>query len=144
MTWRLVSKQTKSIWMELLYLCWHVFRTHGWFLIFILVFVAKLPCLHLRGIFYIQNWFVLVVCDFNWIYIDWLNIFISSFLTKYICIKTQFYHDVGEISDLSQSEAPNLVMWRVRVMQPMTPSPWRRGRSWPQFNVQENGSMKCH
>ena len=23
-------------------------------------------------------------------------------------------------------------------------SPWRRGRSWPQFNVQENGSMKCH
>ena len=55
-----------------------------------------------------------------------------------------FYHDVGEISDLSQSEAPNLVMWRVRVMQPTTPSPWRRGRSWPQFNVQENGSMKCH
>ena len=30
----------------------------------------------------------------------------------------QFYHDVGEISDLSQSEAPNLVMWRVMVMQP--------------------------
>ena len=29
-----------------------------------------------------------------------------------------FYHDVGEISDLSQSEAPNLVMWRVMVMQP--------------------------
>ena len=53
-----------------------------------------------------------------------------------------FYHDVGEISDLSQSEAPNSVMWRVRVMQPTTPSPWRRGRSWPQFNVQENGSMK--
>ena len=32
-----------------------------------------------------------------------------------------FYHDVGEISDLSQSEALNLVMWRVMVMQPMTP-----------------------
>ena len=29
-----------------------------------------------------------------------------------------FYHGVGEISDLSQSEAPNLVMWRVMVMQP--------------------------
>ena len=55
-----------------------------------------------------------------------------------------FYHDVGEISDLSQSEAPNLVMWQVRVMQPTTQSPWRRGRSWPQYNVQENGSMKCH
>ena len=55
-----------------------------------------------------------------------------------------FYHDVGEISDLSQSEAPNLVMWRVRVMQPTTSSPWRRGRSWPQFNVQENESMRCH
>ena len=27
-----------------------------------------------------------------------------------------FYHDVGEISDLSQSEAPNLVMWRVKVI----------------------------
>ena len=27
-----------------------------------------------------------------------------------------FYHDVGEISDLSQSEALNLLMWRVRVM----------------------------
>ena len=25
-------------------------------------------------------------------------------------ISHQFYHDVGEISDLSQSEAPNLVM----------------------------------
>ena len=49
-----------------------------------------------------------------------------------------FYHDVGEISDLSQSEALNLVMWRVMVMQPMTLSPWRRGRSWLQFNVQEN------
>ena len=33
-------------------------------------------------------------------------------------INTLFYHDVGEILDLSQSEAPNLVMWRVRVMQP--------------------------
>ena len=33
-----------------------------------------------------------------------------------------FYHDVGEISDHSQSEALNLVMWRVRVMQPTTPS----------------------
>ena len=55
-----------------------------------------------------------------------------------------FYHDVAEISDLSQSEALNLVMWRVRVMQPTTLSPWRRGSSWPQFNVQENGSMKCH
>ena len=32
--------------------------------------------------------------------------------------KKLFYHDVGEISDLSQSEAPNLVMWRVVVMQP--------------------------
>ena len=48
-----------------------------------------------------------------------------------------FYHDVGEISDLSQSETLNLVMWRVRVMQPTTPPPWRRGRSWLQFNVQE-------
>ena len=47
--------------------------------------------------------------------------------------------DVGEISDLSQSEAPNLVMWRVRVMQLTTPSPWRRCHSWPQLNVQENG-----
>ena len=57
-----------------------------------------------------------------------------------------FYHDVGEISDLSQSEAPNFVSteFRVRVMQPTTPSPWRRGRSWSQFNVQEYGSMKCH
>ena len=54
------------------------------------------------------------------------------------------YHDVGEISDLSQSEAPYLVMWRVRVMQPTTPSPWRRGHSWLQFNVQENGCMKYH
>ena len=35
-------------------------------------------------------------------------------------------------------------LWRVRVMQPTTPSPWRRGRSWPQFNVQKNGSMQCH
>ena len=31
------------------------------------------------------------------------------------------------MSDLSQSEAPNLVMWRVRVMQLTTPAPWRRG-----------------
>ena len=30
--------------------------------------------------------------------------------------KYLFYHDVGEISDLSQSEEPNLVMWRVKVM----------------------------
>ena len=36
----------------------------------------------------------------------------------HICISKLFYHDVGEISDLSQSEAPNLVMWRVMVMQP--------------------------
>ena len=55
-----------------------------------------------------------------------------------------FYHDVGEISDVGLSEALNLVMWWVRVMQPTTPSFWRRGRSWLQFNVQENGSMKCH
>ena len=55
-----------------------------------------------------------------------------------------FYHDVGEISYLSQSEAPNLVMWRVRVMQLMTPSPWIRGHSWHQFNVQEIGPIKCH
>ena len=38
----------------------------------------------------------------------------------------------------------NLVMRRVRVMQPTTPSPCRRGRSWLQFDVQENGSMNCH
>ena len=60
------------------------------------------------------------------------------------CHYMKVYHDVVEISDFSQSEAPNLVMWRVRVMQPTTPSPWRRGRSGPQFNVQGNGSMKCH
>ena len=24
-------------------------------------------------------------------------------------------------------------------MQPMTPSPWRRGHNWPQFNVEKNG-----
>ena len=29
-----------------------------------------------------------------------------------------------------------------RVMQPTTPSPWRRGRSWLQFNVQENSYIK--
>ena len=61
----------------------------------------------------------------------------STYTIHYV--KPTFYHDVGEISDLSQSEAPNLVMWQVRVMQPTTPSPWRLGRSWPQFNVQENG-----
>ena len=55
----------------------------------------------------------------------------------------QFYQDAGEISDLSQSGALNIVMWRVSVMQPTTPSNWRRGRCW-QFNVQENGSMKYH
>ena len=54
-----------------------------------------------------------------------------------------FYHDVGEISYISHSEALNLVMWRVRVMQPKTPSPWTRGRSCLQFNVQGNGFMKC-
>ena len=59
-------------------------------------------------------------------------------------VSATFYHDVGEISVLSQSEALNLVMWRVRFMQPMTPSPWTRGPSWLQFNVQENGSMKCY
>ena len=42
-----------------------------------------------------------------------------------------FHHDVDEILDLSQSKALNLVMWRVRVMQPMIPSPWRQGRSCP-------------
>ena len=52
-------------------------------------------------------------------------------------INILFYHDVGEISDLSQSEAPNLVMWRVRVMQPTAPPPWTRSHSWFQFNVQE-------
>ena len=35
-----------------------------------------------------------------------------------ITLVVLFHHDVGEISDLSQSEAPNLVMWRVMVMQP--------------------------
>ena len=55
-----------------------------------------------------------------------------------------FYHDVDEISDLSQSETLNLVIWRVRVMEPTTPSPWKRGRSWRQYDVQEIGSMKHH
>ena len=53
--------------------------------------------------------------------------------SQQIYVKILFYHDVGESSDLSQSEALNLVMWIVRVMQPMTPSPWRRGRSWLQW-----------
>ena len=54
-----------------------------------------------------------------------------------------FCHDVGEISDLIQSEALNLVMWRVRVMQPTTRLLGDKvvvGTSY----VQENGSMKCH
>ena len=55
-----------------------------------------------------------------------------------------FYHDVGEISDLGQSGAMNLVTWRVWVMQPTTPSPWRRGHSWPQINIEENGFVKCY
>ena len=29
-------------------------------------------------------------------------------------------------------------------LQPTTPSPWRRGLSWLQFNVQQKGCMKCH
>ena len=68
-------------------------------------------------------------------------ILLSSSNRKY---ESLFYHDVGEISDLSHSEALNLVMWRVKVMQPTTSFPWRRSRSWLQFNVQENGSMKRH
>ena len=43
------------------------------------------------------------------------HLILSAFLKERYNI---FYHDVGEISDLSQSEAPNLVMWRVMVMQP--------------------------
>ena len=54
-----------------------------------------------------------------------------------------FKHNVGEISVVSQSRALNLVMWRDRVIQPTTPSLRRRGHSWLQFNVQENGCMKC-
>ena len=48
---------------------------------------------------------------------------------------SRFYNVVGEMSDLSQSEALNLVMCRVRVMQPMTPSPWKRGHNWLQLNI---------
>ena len=44
--------------------------------------------------------------------------FLNSILPLSFMISSLFYHDVGEISDLSQSEAPNLVMWRVMVMQP--------------------------
>ena len=95
------------------------------------------------------NWFtpfhVLICPD-----VIWKNVSRPLYYVHFTVIHTNsrhnypFYHDVGDISDLSQSEAPNLVMWRVRVMQPTTPSPWGRGRSWPQFNVQENGSMKCY
>ena len=35
-------------------------------------------------------------------------------------ISQGLYHDVAEISDLSQSETLNLVMWWVKVMQPTT------------------------
>ena len=35
----------------------------------------------------------------------------------------KFYHDVGEISDLTQSDALDMVAWLAGVMQPMTPSP---------------------
>ena len=55
-----------------------------------------------------------------------------------------FYHDVGQISDLGQSGILNFVMRRIKVMQPTTTSHWRRGHSWPQFNVEENGFMKCY
>ena len=32
----------------------------------------------------------------------------------------KFYHNIDEISDLSQSETLNLVRWRARIIQPMT------------------------
>ena len=59
-------------------------------------------------------------------------------------IKLVFYHAVGENWDLNQSEALNLVVWRIKLMQPTTQSPRRQSLSWPQFNIQENRCMKCH
>ena len=35
-------------------------------------------------------------------------------------VSIEFYHNIDKISDLSQSKALNLVMWRVRVMQATT------------------------
>ena len=45
----------------------------------------------------------------------------------------ELYHEVNEMLNLSQPEALNLVTWRVKVMQPTTSSPWRRGHRWPNY-----------
>ena len=54
------------------------------------------------------------------------------------------YHYVGRISDLTQPVLLQLVTWRIKVMHPMTPSHWKGGHSWLQFDVGENGWKKCY
>ena len=118
---------------------------YQWFVNFTYIFKSKYKLRKNSSLNWFTPFHVLICPD-----VIWKNVSRPLYYVHFTVIHTNsrhnypFYHDVGDISDLSQSEAPNLVMWRVRVMQPTTPSPWRRGRSWPQFNVQENGSMKCY